>query len=285
MHRARSGLFLLISLGGAAACDPVASDKYQGEVLATLHGVVTSRTQVPAVVPLEVGLVWGRPDGRGIKFIAEKVPITGSFPAQFTVQLHHPPPAQAGWPLAGGARINMAFIAALSANDWTAGTLLEAGQNIASYGVAGEVLVHLDRDLPAGPNQGVLGLGGVRTAGFHLVGEVDVTAEEAQREAESCRKMFPAAPAAACTPEPGLDGKFRVVREQPEGLGHQIKLALTFPDFIVLSGGDDEEPGPPCVDCGDLIGPGGAPPAGTGPDGGASSGSDGGGAFSGGGGS
>jgi hypothetical protein len=277
MPRGPRPLLLILIAGAAAGCDPVASNQYQGEVLATLQGVVRSQVQPP--IPLEVALVWGRPDGNGIKFIAEKVPITGTFPAQFTIQLHHPPPREAGWQFPGG-RINVGFIAALGISDWSQGTLLEAGRNVAAYGLADEVLVHLDRDLGA---NGVLGLGGVHTPGFHLVGEVTLTAEEAQREAEACRKMFPTAPAEACTPEPTSDGKFRFVREMQEGLAHRIELKLTFPDFTVLSGGEGE-PGPPCVDCGDLIGPGTAPPPGGGsPDGGAGGDSDGGGAFSGGG--
>ena len=247
-ERRRQVLLVLMGLA-VASCDSVASNRYEGEVLATLNGVVAAGAQAPEV-PLEVGLVWGQPDGKAIKLIAEKVPIVGQFPAEFTVQLHHPPPKEAGFQFPGG-RINVAFIAALAKNDWQPGTRLTTGKNVTAYAVAGEILVHLDRDLP--PGQGVLGLGGVHTAGFHVIEEVLVSAEEAQREAAACRAQFPSAPAEACAPEPAEGGEFRLIREAKDGLAHRIRLALTFPDFTVLSGGDDE-PGPPCDDCGDLTG-------------------------------
>jgi hypothetical protein len=257
--RRRQVWLVLMGLAGAS-CDSVASNRYEGDVLATLQGVVSAGAQPPGV-PLEVGLVWGQPDGKAIKLIAEKVPLTGQFPAEFTVQLHHPPPQEAGFQFPGG-RINLAFIAALAKNDWKPGTRLTTGRNVTAYAVADEILVHLDRDMP--PGQGVLGLGGVHTAGFHLIEQVLVGADEARREAEACHKQFPLAPAEACAAEPAEGGQFRVTREAKEGLGHRIRLALTFPDFTVLSGGDDD-PGPPCDDCGDLINP-------TTPDGGTSDG-------------
>jgi hypothetical protein len=238
--------FLVLAGIAAAGCDAVASNRYQGDVLATLQGMVVSDGQ-PTPIPLEVALVWGRPEGQGIKFIAEKVPITGSFPAEFTLQLHHPPPKQAGWPVTGG-RMNLAFIAALARDEWTQGTKLEKGRNVLAYALADEILVHLDRDL----DQGIPGLGGVRTAGFHLIEIATVSADEARREAEACRQLYPRAPADACEPEPGLDGKFQVVRAVNDGLARRMKLELTFPDYTVVSGGDDDEP--PCDDCGDLVG-------------------------------
>jgi hypothetical protein len=275
MQRRRRRIFLMTCLA-AGACDPVASNKYEGEVLATLHGLVTGRVpQVP--IPLEVAVVWGQPDGNAIKFVSEKVPITGKFPAEFTIELHRPPPAQAGWQFPGG-RINIGFIAALEKSDWAQGTVLEKGRNVAAYGVARETLVHLDRELPAG--QGILGLGGIRAAGFHLVGEVTITADEARREAQACRMMYPAAPAEACEPQPAEGGGFQTTREVKDGLAHKIELSLTFPDFEVVSGGEDE-PSPPCPDCGGLVGGGGggATPTAT-PDAGAGNGPDAGGGFS-----
>ena len=254
MPRQRRRVIPVLMAIALAGCDSAASNNYEGEVLATLRGVVVSGAPQPPPLPMEVALVWGRPAGTGIKFIAEKVPITGTFPAEFTVQLHHPPPQQAGWQFPGG-RINIAFIAALEKSDWAQGTLLEKGRTVAAYGMADEVLVHLDRDLPAG--QGVLGLGGVRSAGFHLIERALLTAEEARQEADRCRQAFPAAPAEACQPEPAAEGGFEVMREAKDGLAHRINLGLEFPDFTVISGGEDE-PGPPCPDCGDLTpsGPG-----------------------------
>jgi hypothetical protein len=277
MHGRRRQMLLVVGLCAGGCGDPVASNSYQGEVLATLHGLVKGNGGTVSI-PMEVALVWGRPDGNGIKFIAEKVPITGSFPAEFTLSLHHPPPARAGWQFPGG-RINLGFIAALRKDDWSQGTQLEKGRNVLAYGLTDEVLVHLERDLPAG--QGLLGLGGVHTAGFHLVGTVALTADEARREAEACRKQFPAAPAEACEPELAPGGGFQAMREVKDGLAHRMELELMFPDFVVLSGGEEQDP-PPCPDCGDLVGPGngGAVSPGAGADGGATDGPDAGGAFS-----
>jgi hypothetical protein len=239
--------FVLVIAGTAAAgCDPVDSNRHQGDVLATLQGLVISDGQ-PIPIPLEAALVWGRPDGQAVKFIAEKVPITGNFPTEFTLQVRHPPPKEAGWQVPG-ARINLAFIAALARDEWTQATKLEKGRNVLAYALANEILVHLDRDL----DQGILGPGGVRTAGFHLIETATVTADEARREAEACRQAYPRAPAEACEPEPALDGNFHVVRRVTEGLARRMELELSFPDYTVVSGGEDDEP--PCTDCGDLVG-------------------------------
>jgi hypothetical protein len=264
--RRRWGLLVFTGIA-AAGCDPVASKSYQGEVLATLQGLVTPGAEAPSI-PLEVALVWGQPDGKSLKLIAEKVPIIGQFPAEFTVQLHHPPPKEAGTEI-GGARISTAFIAALAKNDWTQGTLLPASKNVLAYAVANEMLVHLDRDVPAG--EGVAGLLGIHTAGFHLIEEVPVGADEAQAAAEACRKVFPSEPPESCAPQPALtQGQFLVPREVKDGLAHKINLELMFPDFVVVSGGDDE-PAPPCAECTDM-----ASRPSMSPDGGASD-SDGGG--------
>ena len=247
MYAQRTDLFPVVMAIALAGCDPAASNGYEGNVLATLQGVVVGGPQAPPI-PLEVALVWGRPDGNGMKFIAEKVPLTGSFPAEFTVPIHHPPPGRAGWQLPSG-RLNVAFIAALDKNDWVEGTLLEQGRDVLAYGLAHEMLVHLDRDLPAG--QGILGLGGVRTAGFHLIERATVGADEARKQAEACRQTFPTAPPDACEPAPAVGGGFHIMREARDGLSHKISMELEFPDFTVISGGEDD-PGPPCPDCGDL---------------------------------
>ena len=155
-----------------AACDSAASNNYEGEVLATLRGVVVSEALKPPPIPMEVALVWGRPDGTGIEFIAEKVPITGTFPAEFTVgasTIRRCRRHSLRWKRATGPREPCWRRAAAS---------LPMGWRKRCW--------YLDRDLPAG--QGVLGLGGVRSAGFHLIERALLTSDEARQEADRCRQ-------------------------------------------------------------------------------------------------
>lgn len=250
----RRGLGGLIAIGAcvAASCDPVASNKYEGEVLATIHGLVVNDQSAgqPSPPPLELALIWGSPDGNAFKLIAEKVPVAGKFPAEFTLELHQPPPAEAGVNL-GGAHLSQAFLAALETSDWKQGTLLPKGRNVLAYGVANEMLFHLDKDLAATDPLAIL-LGGIQKAGFHLVEPVALSAEEFQRRAAACRQVAPPDQADACSAH-DADAQPTGLHEVTDGLAHRISLPVSW-EYLVLSGGDDpEEPSP---GSGDLSGSG-----------------------------
>src|SRR5712671_3789157 len=109
-----------------------------GAVLATVHGELTATPAGEPTAangrPIEVALVWGTATGAGQKLVAEKVSVTGMFPAAFALELHQAPPASLGIPLAG-AKVSVAFIAALEKSDWQQGTLLDKGKTIEVFGM------------------------------------------------------------------------------------------------------------------------------------------------------
>jgi hypothetical protein len=250
-NRTTFALFGGLAIAGAAlGCDPVANDNYQGKVLATLHGVVATPTagvggtQAPTQ-PVEVALIWGKPDGMSVKLVAEKVDISGMFPAEFTVQLHHPPPSMVGASLAG-AMVSQAFIAALPRTDWKQGTLLDKGRSVEVFGLAREQLFHLDHALAADDPLAVL-LGGIHEAGFHLVTQKEITTAEAQTQAAACREVLAAQYAERCDQTPA-DGLFQGLVEVPGGLSHVIQFALNGPEDRSFIGTGPED-APPCSDC------------------------------------
>ncbi len=101
---------LLITLGAVAAgaapavsfggCSAQADRHYPGEPLAQIRGsVVTESATGPSAV--QASILWihqsssdpyAQPD-----LIGTKVPVTGTFPASFTLSLYDPPPAAAEW--------------------------------------------------------------------------------------------------------------------------------------------------------------------------------------------
>jgi hypothetical protein len=214
---------VLMAVIAAAGCDSVSHEGYQGEVLARIQGAVTvPANYVPP--PTEAVLLWTEMTGPAGKEsfaeIAEKVPVKGTFPAEFQLDVHQPPPASAGI-LHEGARINLALITA-----WEIG-VLKPGQSTndiqkSPLGYAGESLVHLDRDVPdTHPFKTWLG---VNTKGFHLVKRVSkaLTPSEIQAQNDACAKLF--GNPQSCGPGPAIPGggpadtEFPVYAELPGDL-------------------------------------------------------------------
>ncbi|HEY0711737.1 MAG TPA: hypothetical protein VGF45_03630 [Polyangia bacterium] len=234
-------------LGGG--CDPATNDQYQGKVLASLHGLVSSAPATPSpwgpVPESEVVLVWGQADGKAMKFVAEKVPVTGTFPAAFKLDLHHPPPAAVGFEF-GQNRISTAILVALEKSDWKQGTVLEKGRSIEVLGMAKERLVYLEKTVSADDPAAIV-LGGIHTAGFHLFAPVKITVAEAQRRRAACAILMPQKPDTCVSRDD--DGDLQSIGGLPGGLDHVIQLPVaTDPGArMILVGGD--EPPDPCLDC------------------------------------
>lgn len=264
----------------AAGCDPVASDNYEGKVLATLHTLVATATPgsgpgapaepAPAIPPLELAAVWGRPDGNSVKFVAEKLPIAGMFPAEFTLRLHHPPPVSAMWNV-GGVNLGLAFVTALEKSDWKAGTVLELGRGVKSYGESAEIVAYLDRTVAADDPFAVVF--GVRQAGFHIVRQVELTADQAASWLVACRKLLPED---ACKPNSqggsggsGSGGTSETstngLAEVADGLAHVMKVEISPYPKILEGGGEPPASTPPTPSTlgGGAIGPGSASGSGS----------------------
>jgi hypothetical protein len=244
----RRCLVSLMGLGLAAAmgCDPVAGDRYQGEVLATIRGLVVEDVDGPpgAIPPLDVALVWGVWEGDNplqARVLAQKVPITGSFPADFELTVRQPPPAGAGV-RQGEVTVNLAFIAAIVRDSWPPGTPLRAGRTVEAYGHAREAVLHLDKDI-ANEAWSTL-LGGVRTAGFHLVDMVHVSemsAMEKEMRIDACRKL--AAPSELGMCDGVLEPGAYHPRLAAGDLEHRIRMEVSR-EPTILGGTSEPEPEP-----------------------------------------
>ena len=254
-------LMSLTGLALAAAaigCDPVASDQYQGEVLASIRGLVVEGADGPpgAIPPLDLALVWGRwetddPGQTGV--LAQRVPIQGMFPAEFELAVRHPPPAGAGVRY-DDVTVSFAFVAAIARDTWEPGKPIQAGRTVAAYGNANEAVVHVDRDIT---NQAWSTLlGGVQKAGFHLLEMIDpsqMSAAEKQQRIDACRELAASTEAAMCEDllEPGAYHP----RLAPGDLQHRIRMEVSW-EPTILGGGPEPEPEPD-PGAGELVPPGG----------------------------
>ena len=238
---------LWLGLSVAPGCDAVAGDDYQGEVLATIRGLVVEDGDGPprAIPPLDVALVWGVWEGDApaqARVLAQKVPIKGSFPADFELGVRQPPPAGAGV-RRGDVTASFAFIAAIAHDSWQPGTPIRAGQTVEAYGHAAEAVLHLDKDLTDEAWSTLLG--GVRTAGFHLVEMIDpsqMSAMEKQMRIDACRKLVAPSELAMC------DGVLEPGAYHPRlaagDLQHRIHMEVSWEPTILGGGGSGPEPEP-----------------------------------------
>lgn len=246
MPKRRIVSWAALGLAAVAGCDSVAGDGYQGEALARIQGLVIDEMTGPpgAVPPLDVALVWGvwmEGDGPTTGVLAEKVPIVGSFPADFELTLRNPPPAGAAVRF-GDITLSYGFVAAIAKDTWAPGTRIQAGRTVAAYGNAKEAVMHLDRDVT--DEAAAVLLGGVRTAGFHLVEHVfphQMTDQEKRQRMDACRTLAPAGQAAMC--DDLLQPDAAVPRLLPADLQHRIRMEVDW-EPALLGGSPDPDPNP-----------------------------------------
>lgn len=224
---------LLAALGGAA-CDPASHPGYNGEVLASIHGLAAVKDPSYKPGPTEVVLLWAQGEAENFNMVAERVPVTGMFPAEFRLDLHQPPPSATTGFEAQGARLNLALIAAYKQGVLKTGEVLplddpmKAGKILSSWlGSAEELVIHLDRDLAADHPIAVL-TGGIRTKGFHLVHLVPTPLAERQRRQQGCLLVFRGSPE-TCELDSLDDRDVAVV---PGGFAnHRIQIQIEAPLF------------------------------------------------------
>lgn len=162
----------------ALACTSQADDDFRGDPLATLSGTVTTDGKSLAPASVEAALVWAQPNfGVGsqklasLKWLAESTPVTGQFPAKFTLKVYQPPPPDALIACASSsARIAAAFIVALDgAANPSAPDAFDPSTVVGR--AAGDLLFYLDSDQTSGwscfPNMGITLT--VPDKGYHLL--------------------------------------------------------------------------------------------------------------------
>jgi len=163
---------LALPLAALSACDAQEPPGYHGDTLATLQGLVVDDRTVD-VPPAKIVLTWGdvglmfRPSG-------VSVPLVGTFPEAFTLELFQPPPADrlfdpaiglpSGYYAPGQGDIAVARILAVKQSaDET--TFILPGDVVG--GAEGHALIYVARDVVAG-SAGAVYLGGPVSAGFHI---------------------------------------------------------------------------------------------------------------------
>ena len=212
----------------ATGCDPMSHEKYRGEVLASIHGLAAVKDPGFEPPPTEVVLLWAQDDRAEFNMVAERVPVTGKFPAEFKMDLHQPPPAAAGF-TSRGARLNLAVIGAFKQGVLKTGDSLidlDAANPAAPFeawlGLANELVIHLDKDVPDDHPISIM-TGGINKKGFHLVHEVPTPLAERERRAAACKQVFTLSPE-DCEPDPKSDKDVAAV---PGGFeGHRIRIEV-----------------------------------------------------------
>jgi hypothetical protein len=176
-------------------CDSSASDDYRGKPLATINGLAVLAQPAPAPPPLDAVLVWlAFVDGDEVRVTAERAPVTGTFPSEFSLQLPQPPPARAQTPL-GDAKVSSGMLMAVKKGAIQPGEELTGAELIAKpegtvQGLSDkEGVIHLDRDLPAGDPRSIM-MGGITKAGHYVMQLVTLPPGEAARRAAACRQVL-----------------------------------------------------------------------------------------------
>jgi hypothetical protein len=164
-------LLTSLPLASLAACTSQVDDHYQGEVLATLTGSVTSSATAPA--DADVAVVWGAYRG-GLSLIgADAVEVQGSFPAQFELSIFTPPTDDMLSDI-DGVKFGVAYIVADAPGRST---------HTSTDSWLGAELAHVLVYLPATPPEGsaIAGmLRGTPAPGYHLYDVHQITDAERQ---------------------------------------------------------------------------------------------------------
>lgn len=166
-------LLPLLFLGCLSACSSQADTSYRGEPLASLAGSVTLSAELTSPVPaLEAALLWSGTSPGSNKVLTgpsrprlgTSVPVSGAFPAKFTLEIYEPPPAESLFPCASGG-VNVFAEGQLAAVPQGEGADIDPSSADVWGEITDYLLVYADADVPAGTFcQG----GNAVTKGFHL---------------------------------------------------------------------------------------------------------------------
>lgn len=208
MTHSFSSLLALISVSSALGCAGQADTSYRGEPLARLQGRVetASRTTVESP-PLSAALVWAQtaPNADAKVAIARPrvgstVPVSGRFPAEFTLDVYEPPPDGALFSCASEASGAFGRMATASVRASRRGASASSGDPFDFYGEVKDFrVVYVDADLPAVSACP----GGALAKGYHLFHRIEVAAPSCQGrppDDPACRGPWPYAEVPLATP-------------------------------------------------------------------------------------
>ncbi len=199
------------ALSSVLGCAGQADKTYRGEPLARLHGRVEAASTAPTdAPPLAAALVWGQtaPNADAKVAIARprlgtSVPVSGRFPAEFTLDLYEPPPEGAlftCFPGTPDAPETPGSMATATVRAIRQGASPSSGTPFDFFGQVREFLVvYVDADVPAGSACP----GGALSKGYHLFKTIQVEAppcENRPPDDPSCRGPWPYAEVPLATP-------------------------------------------------------------------------------------
>ncbi|KYF78855.1 hypothetical protein BE11_30720 [Sorangium cellulosum] len=203
------------------ACDAQVDPEYRGEPLATIRGAIVDSGGVDSG-DLYTAIL-------NYNFLIDDVshidiaPVTGSFPAEFTIDLNVPPPVEVlndftrGGTLPSESRFSTGYIAVLHEG-------MDPNTDPGSIaGLAEEyMLVYVETDVQPG-TQSERFLGGALTAGYHLMKWRPMTEAELQAQ-EDCKLT---------TPEPGSCGDAHDhLVPNPEEFDSEVTIKIVPPDQL-----------------------------------------------------
>ena len=153
-----SSIFFFAAIASAlGGCSSQGDTNYRGEPLAIVSGTVATGTD-PAPSQVSAGIAWAQPQlltgvsgsqtVSDVGYLGETTPVSGAFPAGFTLDVFSPPPANSAIKCVNSdANFYAGFLVALSGAP-ASGSAIDPATVV---GAANDyLLVYLDTDEPAG---------------------------------------------------------------------------------------------------------------------------------------
>lgn len=239
MNLGRIFPFAFLASLALAGCDSQVDPDYRGEPLATVHGSVAAESQAPAAG--DAVLVWQNPAGSPDLAIGVSTPVTGSFPASFTMPIYEPPPEAAviySPEDTGDDRVAVGIIAMIKHGADLA--TLQSNDDAVLGMCEDHVVVYIENEIQAGGLWEKL-LNGRPAPGYHLMEVVrktpaELEAIQACNEAyenaiNACYEACDAAPSDACyedcdtsVPLPSCGSGHDTFREAADDFGASITV-------------------------------------------------------------
>jgi hypothetical protein len=190
MNRTATLIFASTTALLMAACDSQADSGYQGETLARITGVVKVDAP-PSASGTKAAIFWSNTASDPDISVGETVPVSGDFPASFTIDVFAPPPDHALNDLTqlgdNETRIGIAYIAAVPADyDVSSNEDPESGWGVSER----HVLAYIEDDIVPG-TFGEAFVGGALGAGFHVLEVIDVDDPSCPGDVFDCLRPAP----------------------------------------------------------------------------------------------
>ncbi|HEU4536022.1 MAG TPA: hypothetical protein VFS00_17980 [Polyangiaceae bacterium] len=227
VHRALSFTFAALCAAPLAGCDARNDADYRGEVVQTIGGTVTNEAGLSLQSP-DLTLLWLPSTDESESMVqTTRVPVTGGFPASFSLELYGPPPdsviASRGFNDGSPPepRVGVAYVLAVP-SDYEFGS---SSPPPAVWGLADHVLAYVDGDVAPGSRAEVL-FGAPLTKGYHLMRVVP--RDEAWGVADclaAVKAVNPAVSEGAVNERCGQPD-FDILVESPEGLAAPLDVRI-----------------------------------------------------------